>query len=274
MKYHQILAALTQEPLLITPSAQSALLKLFEQHASLSAEAFKAAREGTDPCGQAVDIEQAQVIDGIAHIPISGPIGYRLGSFEKGAGAVDVADVSDELDSAEGDNDVRGIILDIDSPGGMVNGTPELADRIAAVEKPIYAYSGGMIASAAYWLASAADSIFLTKSADAGSIGVYAPFVDYSQMAAQRGMKVQVFSSGKYKGMGVPGTSLTPDQEALMQERVLEIAEMFYEQVRRTRPDVADDTMQGQVFKGQAAVERGLADKIVRDKSEVVDLLS
>lgn len=273
MKYHQIIAALTEEPLLITPAAHSSLLKLFEEHRVLPAAEFQAKREGVDYCGEAVELEQMEIIDGIAHIPIGGPIGKGLGKFEKGAGAVDVDDIEDDLDNAEEDGMVRGIILDFDSPGGMVSGVPELADRIAAVEKPIYCFSSGMICSAAYWLGCSADALFVTKSADIGAIGVYAPMADTSEAWKARGVKIEVFSSGKYKGLGVPGTSLTKDHREFMQARVMEIAQMFYDHVRENRPDSQLEDMQGQLFKGQAAQSRGLVDEVVRSKDDVVDLL-
>ena len=273
MKYHQIIAALTEEPLLITPAAHLSLLKLFDEHRALEASEFKAKREGVDYCGEEVELEQMEVIDGIAHIPISGPIGKGLGKFEKGAGAVDVADIEDDLNDSEDDDDVLGIILDIDSPGGMVSGTPELADRILAVEKPIYAFTGGMMCSAAYWIACATDGVFATKSADVGSIGVYAPMADTSEMWKARGVKIEVFSSGKYKGIGVPGTSLSKDHREFMQSRIMDIAQIFFDHVQACRPDAQLEDMQGQVFKAEAARARGLIDDMVRSKDDVVDLL-
>lgn len=274
MKYHQIIATLTEEPLLITPAAHASLFKLFEEHRAMDAEEFKAAREGVDMCGEEVELEQMEVIDGIAHIPIGGPIGKGLGKFEKGAGAVDVDDVMDEIQEAEEDPNVRAIILDIDSPGGMVSGTPELADRVAACEKPIYAFTAGMMCSAAYWIACASDMVFATKSADVGSIGVYVPYLDQSKRYENAGLKVDVISSGKYKGAGVPGTSLNKDQREFMQDRVNDIAEMFYSHVEANRPDSSREDMQGQVFKGEMAFAKGLIDQVVGDKEQVIDLLN
>jgi signal peptide peptidase SppA len=274
MKHHQILTALTREPLLITPATALSLLSLFEQHATLDSDAFRAAREGTGVCGEAVDLEQMEIVDGVAHIPISGPIGRGLGSFEKGAGAVDVSDITDDLEAAEEDEECTLIVLDFDSSGGMVSGTPELADRIAAVNKPIYAFTSGLIASAAYWLAAATEGIFATKSADIGSIGVYIPWADYTEAYKKEGVKIELFTSGKYKGMGFPGTKLSEDQRKLLQGRVVEIANMFYSHVQQNRPDVADESMQGQIFKAEQAVENGLIDGIVRDKAELIDLLA
>lgn len=273
MRYHQIIATLAEEPMLITPAAHASLCKLFEEHRTLEASEFRAKREGVDMCGDQVELEQMEIIDGIAHIPIGGPIGKGLGKFEKGAGAVDVGDIEDDLDDADDDDQVMGIILDIDSPGGMVSGTPELADRILAIEKPIYAFTSGMMCSAAYWIACAADGVFATKSADIGAIGVYAPMADTSEMWKARGVKIEVFTSGKYKGIGVPGTSLTKDHRDFLQSRIMETAQIFFDLVQACRPDAQLEDMQGQVFKAEAARARGLIDDMVRSKDDVVDLL-
>lgn len=274
MKYHQILATLNEEPLLITPAAHASLLKLFEEHRTLEIAEFMAKREGVDACGGKVELEQMEVIDGIAHIPVAGPMGKGLSKFEKGAGAVDVDDIMDDLDDAEDDDQVRAAIMDVDTPGGMVLGTPELSDRILAFSKPIYAFTAGIMCSAGYWIGSACDAIFATRSANIGSIGVYVPWADTSEMWKARGVKIEVFTSGKYKGMGVPGTSLTKDHREFLQNRVMEIAEMFYGHVQAMRADVQPEDMQGQVFMGANALARGLIDDVVQSKADVVDLLT
>ncbi len=273
MKYHQILTALTREPLLIMPASAASLFQLFSEHATLDSDQFRAAREGIGMCGETVDLAQMEIEDGIATIPVGGPIGAGLGKFEKGAGAVDVADISSELDAAEESDEVNGIILHFDSPGGMVSGIPELSDKIASINKPVWSFTEGTMASAAYWLASATDNIFATKSSDVGSIGVYLPWIDSTEALAMKGVSVKLFTSGKYKGMGFPGTQLTADQEALLQSRVMDIANSFYSQVKSTRGDVADETMQGQSFSGVQAVQCGLVDCTVQDMQEVRDLM-
>ncbi len=259
MKYPKLLS---EELMLITPGGYTRLAENYQTRAQWDGGDNDSDEEG-----------EPYVDDGIMHIAIHGPIGQGLTDWEKECGACDVGDIQCALNEAGKNYGIRGVILDFDTPGGMVNGTPECADCIAEFDKPIYAYSGGMIASAGYWLAAACDGIFTTKSADTGSIGVYIPFQDMSELAKNLGIKVQVFSSGKYKGMGVPGTSLTPDQENLLHERVQEIAEMFYGHVRSNRPGVSDDDMQGQVFKASQAASHGLIDAVVRSKQDVIDLL-
>lgn len=276
MKLAKILSTLTSEPLLLDDSARTSLLQLFEQHATLNRAEFAAQRTAQGPCGETIELDSMEVDEnGIAWIPIGGPIGLGLGNFEKRAGAIDLADIRADLEEADQNEAVTAVVLLMDCPGGMVSGTPELADLIAAYEKPIYAFTnGGAIASAAYWLASACDGIFATKSADIGSIGVYAPFLDLSKAADMQGIKVKVFSSGKYKAMGVPGTSLTPEQEIFMQNRVMEIARMFYTHVRAMRTDVKDEDMQGQLFKAAEALSRGLIDGVIADQSELAHFLA
>ena len=282
MKLHQLIQTLYYEPALITPDAHASIrqlieLRLGDGRAGVGVPPLGGplTREpGQDYCGNEVDVDEMEIRGGVAYIPIGGAIGQKLTPFDRGDGAVDVLDIMQELRDAQRDPMVRGIILDMDSPGGMVSGTPECADAVAACDKPVYAFTSGMIASAAYWIASAADGIFTTRSAAVGSIGVYVPVIDLSQMYEQRGVKVELIKAGKYKGEGFPGTSLTKEGRAQLQTRVNYIYAMFTAQVRATRGDaIADETMQGQIFLGQEAVSLGLVDALVSDIAEVADLI-
>lgn len=275
MKYAQILETLTRTPLLIAPASAEALLHLFEQHAQMSAADFKAAREGVDYCGDKVELEQMTIEDGIARVPINGPLGIRLGKFEKGAGAVDYLDIIKDIKAANENPDVNTILLEFDTPGGMMAGLPETTDALASVDKPIYSYvpAGAMCASAGMWLAAATDGIFASPSATVGSIGVYCAYTDLSGMAEKRGVKVKVFSSGKYKGMGVPGTSLTADQEQHLQDSVMQLAEEFYEHMREHRGAIPDEAMQGQTFRAVDAIKVGMVDDIMKTEDQLMEFL-
>lgn len=273
MRLAALLSTLTQEPLLITPAAHAALLTLFEQHAQLDAEEFRAAREGKDLCGRSVELEQAELVEGVMVIPIGGPIGRGLGPFEKGAGAVGVEDVLDELARMEGEPECIGAVLDIDSPGGMVAGTPELADAIRACDKPVYAFSAGSMASAAYWVATACSQVFATKSSDVGNVGVMCYLLDHSKRYAAAGVKPELIVSGRYKGLGAPGTSLTKDHREHLQARVDTMFEMFASHLEEVRPGMSRELMQGQVFKGQEAVGLGVIDGLAADVYQVIDRL-
>jgi signal peptide peptidase SppA len=265
VRYQHIIEQVYFQPWLITEAGHAAIAHLLESHLADSAQ-----RQGTDFCGAALELEQMQIIDGIAHIPIGGVIGKKLTGFEKGAGAVDVNDVSAELHTAELDSTVTRILLHIDSPGGMVTGTPELAAQIGRSSKPIYAFTDGSMASGAYWLGAAADAVFATATGNIGSIGVYLPVVDSTKQMDMRGLKIDLIKAGTLKGAGFPGTKLSEDQRAHLQQRVNDIHGMFTTHVSAHRGTVADATMQGQTFMAREALARNLIDGIVSSKADLL----
>lgn len=273
MNLHKLIAAVYHEPCLITPSAHASIRQILETRGIVSTgsptDAISRA-PGEGVCGEKVEVEQPFITEeGIAIIPVNGALGQGLKPFERGDGAVDTLDLRAELDQFAAD-DVRAAIMDFDSPGGMALGTPETAKAILDFPKPIYAYTRGMIASAAYWLASSTHGIFATPSSNIGSIGTVITYHDLSGMAEKKGIKVEVIRSGKYKGMGTPGTSLSSEQRAFLQDRVDTITRDFKAHVRARRGDgVSDDVMQGQVLMAGEAQAAGLIDGIVSDRRDV-----
>jgi signal peptide peptidase SppA len=249
------------------------LLTLLAEHRDLPRAEFQTRRTGAVKSGQELEVDEAEIRDGIAIIPVGGPMGVNLGEFEKGAGAVDLNDVADEVDQMELDDDVSAIILDFDSPGGMFTGTFELAARVLACEKPIYAFTAGTMASAAYAVAAATDGIFATPSARVGSIGVYTVFQDLSQMAKQAGINVKVIASGPVKGYGQPGTALTAEQEMFLKENVMKMAKVFQDHIKATREVIAPEDMGGQFYFGEDAVQRGFVDGTLANIGELEDFL-
>jgi signal peptide peptidase SppA len=270
--YAQLIQAVYHEPALITPGAHASIRQLLESRLGQSALEPAAERKpGEGPCGEKVQVDQASVDDdGIAHIPVGGALGQGLKPFDRGEGAVDTLDLRAELSQFAADKKVRAAILDIDSPGGMVLGTPETAEAIARFRdsKGIYAFTRGMIASAAYWLAASTNGIYATPSSSVGSIGTLVTFFDLTKMADMKGIKVEVIKSGKFKGMGTPGTALNDEQRAHLQARVDQISAQFKAHVLANR-DVPDDAMQGQMHLASDALKLGLIDGIVRDKAEL-----
>ena len=275
MKFPKLLEVLTRTPLLLTHAAAESYLTLFQEHALLSRGDFQAKREGKDMCGDKVELEQMTVEGGLAMIPIKGPLGIDLGPFEKGAGATDYNDIQEDIRQAEENPKVENVVGIFDTPGGMWGGLPETTAMIANCKKPFYAYvpPGGQCCSAGLHLAAACAGRFIAPSAQIGSIGVYCAYTDMSEMAKARGIKVKVFSSGIYKGMGVPGTALTADQEQYLQDEVMELAQEFYDHIRGHLGDIPDWAMQGQSFRAPEAVSLGLADDIVASLAEMKSFL-
>lgn len=258
MRHFHILQTCLNRPWLITPQGHSAVMRAVEASITHAERA-----PGVNICGDAVPVAQMEIVQGTACIPISGVIGQKLGAMERGFGATDINDVMNDFRAAMADESVSAIALMIDSPGGTVSGVPEAAAEIAAARgiKPITAYTDGLIASAAYYIASSADEIVGTMSSEVGSIGVYQALLDVSRAYADQGVSVELIKAGKFKAAGYPGTSLTTEQRAQLQGQVDQIHKMFTDHVKANRA-VSDDAMQGQTFIGSKALEAGLIDRI------------
>ena len=135
--------------------------------------------------------------------------------------------------------------------------------------KPVYAFSSGLMCSAAYWIASQARAIYATPSAQVGSIGVVQAVIDDTASLDAEGIKVEVFSVGKYKAMGAPGTPLTDDQRALIQSNLAEIAGDFHKAVLARGRSIPAEAMEGQTFSGRQAQRFNLAG-MVQDRAEAM----
>lgn len=171
--------------------------------------------------------------DGIATIPIMGPMFKGPSKFSE-ANTVALRQAVREAASSA---DVNGILLVIDSPGGTVAGTADLADEVAdaAKRKPLHAFIEDLGASAAYWVASQASRISATKTTEIGSIGTLAVVEDTSGKAQIDGVVVHVISTGPFKGAFADGAPVTPEHLAELQVRVNGLNAHFLEAVTRGR---------------------------------------
>lgn len=205
--------------------------------------------------------------DGLATVRIYGTMLRQVSPRQKAIAAFcgmrlcSMEENSTALMQAAADPAVHTILLDIDSPGGSVNGTPELAQvvRTIARDKHVYAFTAGQCCSAAYWVASQADVIYAAPSATVGSIGVILPVVDSSALYDRNGLKMEVFSAGKYKSAGMDGTSLTEEQRDRLTQQVNATWARFKQAVT-CRRKIAPADMEGQSFYGREALEKGLVD--------------
>lgn len=201
------------------------------------------------------------VENGVAYIVVAGTLVPSADSWDKHCGFQGLDEIASCVTSAASDPSVSSIVLDFDSPGGTVRGTPEAAQSIAdaASKKRVVAFTSGLCCSGAYWLASQAHEILTTRTGTTGSIGVMMPFIDRSALAEKLGLKVELFKTGKFKGMGVAGTSLTDDQRSHIQERLDQIFTEFKTAVLARGRAISADSMQGQTFYGPDAHSRNLA---------------
>ena len=256
-----LLHALHYQPWLITPEAHAAIRR--------TASGAGLFNEPPEPANS----ELLCVEDGIGIVSIAGPLMKRPDIFARVLlGATDMDEISEALAEARNRADVQAVLLAIDSPGGTVNGTPELAALVAGVSKKkyIYAFTDGQMCSAAYWIASQADAIYATPSARVGSIGVLLPMLDETEAFKQAGLKVELFAAGKYKSVGVPGVSLTDEQRAWLQADIDEIYGDFKTAVLARGRPIPPAALEGQDFSGQKAFANALTAGVVPDCASVL----
>lgn len=207
---------------------------------------------------------------GIAVLPLYGIVGHRMNQVNdiSGAGGTSTEQFGQWFDAALADASVGVIVIDIDSPGGSVSGVSELAEKIyrARGTKPVIAIANSLAASAAYWLGTAADELWVTPSGDVGSVGVYAMHEDRSAMDEAIGIKTTLISAGAFKTEGSPHEPLGDDAREAMQERVNEIYGEFIAAVARHRgieaSDVEERFGQGRIVSARKAVRAGMADQV------------
>jgi capsid assembly protease len=274
IKYRRVIEAVTEMPWAILP----AKLAMIQGLLSLRAQGYRLTPD--EIRAQLAEIEPHQEIEAatsgsgyrlhrnVAIIPLLGTIVPRMGTLAEFSGATSVQRTALAFRAALNDPDVGSIVFDVDSPGGQVGGVEELAQEIfgARGNKPVTAVANTLAASAAYWLASAADELVITPSGEVGSIGVFAMHEDVSEALEREGVKVQLIAAGKYKVEGNPFQPLTEEARTAIQERVEEYYDAFVTAVARGRGvkkgDVRDGFGQGRVVGAKTAVSLGMADRV------------
>ncbi len=185
------------------------------------------------------------------------------------SGGTATSDFGKMFDQALADPAVSSILILVDSPGGTVPGTPELADKIYAArsKKPIIAIADSLCASAAYWIGSAASQLYVTPSGEVGSIGCFSIHMDYSKMLAEDGIKPTIFQAPEFKAEFNPYQPLSDAAKQTEQASVERVYSEFVAAVARNRgvsmAKVKSDFGQGRVVDAKTAVTAGMVDGIM-----------
>lgn len=206
---------------------------------------------------------EASEIDGVPVVTINGPLEHHAGWW---------CDNYDAITQRVGkalEGPAPGIVLRIDSPGGMVSGCMETARAIRAMadtaRKTVTVYVDGQATSAAYALACVADSIVLPATGTVGSIGVISAMMDVTAANEAMGLRVAMVSSGARKTDGCPDVPLSADALAATQEVVDTLASLLFEHVATHRPALTVESvrdLQAGLVIGARAVNLGLADAV------------
>lgn len=263
MKQSYVLQAFVKTPWAILPEKLVVLEEIVIRHVSgekLDAEEIQARIHGARR-------PQDRQVQSVAILPLFGTIFPRANLMTDMSGATSAERFGATFSQLVQDPEINAIVLDVDSPGGQVDGIEELSKKIfdARGQKPIVAVANHTMASAAYWIGTAADEVVITPSGEVGSIGVFAVHKDISGGLEQAGIKVSLISEGKYKVEGNPYEPLAEEARAAIHVRVSDYYDAFINSVARNRgiepADVRNGFGEGRMVGARQAVELGMADR-------------
>ncbi|MGT8070508.1 S49 family peptidase [Escherichia coli] len=214
-----------------------------------------------------------QVMNGIAVLPVSGTLVSRTRALQPYSGMTGYNGIIARLQQAASDPMVDGILLDMDTPGGMVAGAFDCADIIARVRdiKPVWALANDMNCSAGQLLASAASRRLVTQTARTGSIGVMMAHSNYGAALEKQGVEITLIYSGSHKVDGNPYSHLPDDVRETLQSRMDATRRMFAQKVSAytgLSVQAVLDT-EAAVYSGQEAIDAGLADELVNSTDAI-----
>jgi signal peptide peptidase SppA len=262
------LADIVYGPWAVTPEMHSIILEIYDRHVrgdKADISAIEAA------LGKKLDNKQKpySVIDGVAVLPLCGVMAKKANMFMRIYGGVSTQIFAHEFTAALNDPDVSALVINADTPGGAVEGTPELAEVIynARGTKPVLAWSDGTIASAGVWVSTAADKVYISSDVVVtGSIGVVTQHVDISKREKKFGVKTTEITAGKYKRIASAYSPLSKEGRADIQGLLDHVYSIFVDAVAKHRgmdvEDVLARSADGRVFIGQQGVTAGLVDGI------------
>lgn len=282
MSYPRLSERLYNAPLLLLPEKAEVIERVFAAYADGRAGELPKVPEAPER-EQAALLVPARRVDGggysltdrgVAVITMFGSLVQRAGGLDAMSGLTGYNNITQRLDAALRDPMVRGIVLEVDSPGGESAGAFELATFIAEAVKPVWAVANELAASAAYLVASAADRVILPASARVGSIGVVMLHQDRSQLVEKSGVRYTPIFAGAKK---LDGSSLMPLSESArsdLQRQVDEVYAMFVDAVASRRGMKADAVRatEAGMLSAQAAIDGGFADEIGTVTSAILAL--
>jgi protease-4 len=201
----------------------------------------------------------------VAVISLSGPIQSESSGFLFGGSVITPESVRNELDRAKNDTAVKAIVIQVDSPGGSVAASQEIANLLGEVKKPIVVSMSDLAASGGYYISAGADKIVALPGTLTGSIGVISEMPNLKGLFAKLGIDMQVFKAGEHKDMYAGFRELTPEEQTIMQDMTDQLYNQFIQVVANGRTlseDKVRELATGQLYTGIQAKELGLVDEL------------
>lgn len=202
----------------------------------------------------------------IAHLPVIGPMTKRGGFWTYGS-----KEYVNTIKAANKDSSVDAILMEVDGPGGGVDGTEVFAHAVRDSEKPIVAFVDGMAASAHLWPTAQSDYVFISTGLTSwiGSIGTLLLYINQQEWLKQMGIKVEIIRAPQSKDKARVNSlePLTKEAKEGLLEELKEITDLFIREVKegrgsRLKKNAGEDIFTGKLYNGRDGVKYGLADKV------------
>lgn len=277
MTHMHLAARIFGTPLLIERHKLDVILAAMAPRLGISAEQPEPSMYGPGDKGRE---RKAYFIDqnGIGVIDVIGPLVKRQSGAFMSGGPTTYAEIESELRDALANPDVKGVMLQIDSPGGETAGAFELADLVYAQRgaKPIYASADADAFSAAFLIGSAAERLYVTRSGGVGSVGVWMLHLDLSARNEKQGVVPTYLFEGARKLDGNPDMPLSKEARDVFQAELKRLYTMFVDAVARNRRMSADAVRKTEagLYFGENAVKAGFADQVGTFSKAMADLRS
>lgn len=270
-------ARLLNQPLLIEPKIGELILRLLaprfgigelaveEPGGGLRVETLSGTGHGDVVQPEIRNQREYRVDQGVATIPVVGELANRGYRLQPMSGLTSYHAISRQLDLAMADQEVRGVLLDVDSPGGEL-GCMELGERIRSLsdQKPIWALADNLAASAAYAIGVGASRLVATPHAQVGSVGVIAVHTDLTAALEQKGVRATIVRAGARKAEGNSLESLSDATRADWQAQLDAVREDFVKLVANLRSIAQRDVRgtEAAVLSASDAKELGFVDAV------------
>jgi protease-4 len=174
--------------------------------------------------------------------------------------------VTEALSHFQNDDNIMGVVLRINSPGGAVAPCQEIYRAVKDLKKPVVVSLGSIAASGGLYVAAGGDFIMANPGTVTGSIGVILQTVEISGTMDMVGLKSQTIKSGPYKDLGSPFREMLAEEKNLLQDMVSEVYEQFLEDLAAGRPKLKPEELRrladGRIFSGAEAKRLGLVDEL------------
>jgi protease-4 len=202
--------------------------------------------------------------DGVALVRLAGPIQEAASTSLLAGGGISPQLLKARLDAAHEDPFIKAVVLRIDSPGGTVGASQEMAAMVRDFPKPVVVSMGDTAASGGYYLASQADRIVAQPGTLTGSVGVIFATFDVEGLFDKLGIEMETVIAGEHKDMFLPGR-FTPERRRIVQEIVDDLYEQFVGAVAQGRGLSEDEVRAlatGEPYTGRQALALGLVDRL------------